>query len=67
MPKAEISNRNFSLRTNPLLLLKNLLRVAFCLQKDNKTDHLEDKKLLTTTKSQEFVKLTIDNPQLHSH
>jgi len=43
-------------------LQKNFKRVAFCLQKDNKTDHLEHKKLLTTTKSQESVKLTIDNP-----
>jgi hypothetical protein len=48
-------------------LKKNFKRVALCLHKDNKTDHLEDKKLLTTTKSQESVKLTIDNPQLHTN
>jgi hypothetical protein len=60
MPKAEIPNRNFSLRTNPLVLLRQKATIL-------KFDHLEDKKLLTTTKSQESVKLTIDNPQLRSH
>jgi hypothetical protein len=60
MPKAETPNRNFSLRSNPIVLFTRTFKgVAFCLQKDNKTDHLEDKKILTTTKSQESVKLTI--------
>jgi hypothetical protein len=36
--------------------------VVICLQKDNKIDHLENKKLLTTTKFQVYVKLIIDNP-----
>ncbi len=46
---------------------RNFWRIAFYLQKNNKTDHLKDKKLLTTTKPQESVTLTIDNPQLCSH
>jgi hypothetical protein len=63
MPKAEIPNKIFSLRTNPLLLFRKTLKGwPFCLQKDNKTNHLEDKKVFTTTKYQESVKLTIDNP-----
>jgi hypothetical protein len=42
-----------------------VLRVTFILQKDNKTDHLRDKELFTTTKPQKPVELTIDNSQLN--
>ncbi len=67
-PKVEIPKRNFSLISNPLVLFRIFFkRVAFYLQKDNKTDHLKDKKLLTTTKPQKSVNLTIGNPKLCSH
>jgi hypothetical protein len=66
--KSGNSKQEFFFKNQPSSsLYKNFRRVAFCLQKDNKTDHLEDKKLLTTTKPQESVKLTIDNPQFRSH
>jgi hypothetical protein len=61
--KSENSKHEFFFKNQPYSSLKkNFKRVSFCLQKDNKTNHLEDKKLLTTTKSQESIKLTIDNP-----
>jgi hypothetical protein len=67
-PKVKIPFWDFSLISNRLILFRGIFgRYAFYLQKNNKTDHLKDKKLLTTTKPQESVKLTIDNPQLQSH
>ncbi len=53
---------------NPLALFDRIFRgAAFSFQKNNKTDHLRDKELLTTTKPQKPVKLTIDNSQLSSN
>jgi len=67
-PNAEIPKRNFSLLSNPLVLFNRIFRgVAFIFQKDNKTDHLRDKELFTTTKPQKPAKLTIDNSRLSSN
>jgi len=64
IPKAGIPNKDFSSRTNPRVEFeKNFKRVAFGLQKTTRSTM---RKTVTTTKSQEFVKLTIDNPQLRS-
>jgi hypothetical protein len=67
-PKADIPKRNFSLLSNPLKFsLEETLKGSLLSSEDNKTGHLKDKKLLTTTKPQEPVKLIIDNPQLRSN
>jgi hypothetical protein len=60
MPKAGIPNKDFPFRTNPVVLLRTTSEgwlVAF-----EKTTRLTTWKTLTTMKSQEFVKLTTDNP-----
>jgi len=58
MPKAEIPKRNFSLTSNPLVLFRRIFKgyIAFDLQKDNKTDHLKEKKLLTSNKQKHILK-----------
>jgi hypothetical protein len=61
-PNAKISQKNFSLLSNPLVLW-----VAFIFHKYNKTEHLRDKELFRTTKPQKPVKLIIDNSQLSSN
>jgi hypothetical protein len=68
MPKSEIPNRNFSLRTNPPVLFRRTFKgYPFAFRKTIRLTIWKTKKLLTTTKSQESVKLTIDNPWLRSH
>jgi hypothetical protein len=64
----KFQKKKFSLLGNPLALFDRIFRGAtFSFQKNNKTDHLRDKELLTTTKPQKPVKLTIDNSQLSSN
>jgi hypothetical protein len=68
MPKAEIPNRNFSLRNKPLVLFRRTFKgLPFALRKTIRLTIWKRKKLLTNTKSQESVKLTIDSPHLCSH
>jgi hypothetical protein len=64
MPEVEILNEYFFPRTNPRVQFeKNFRRVAFSLQK---TTRPTMRKTVATTKSQEFVKLTVDNSELRS-
>jgi hypothetical protein len=66
--KSGNSKNNFFFNKQPSSSLqKNFKRVAFYLQKVNESNHLKNKKLLTTTEPQESVKLTTDNSQLSSH
>jgi hypothetical protein len=68
MPKTKIPNKNFSLRTNPFVLFRKTFNgQPFAFKKTIRLTSRRQKKLLTTTKSQESVKLTIANPQFCSH
>jgi hypothetical protein len=63
-PKAKIPNEDLSSKTNPQVEFeKNFRRVAFGLQKRARSTM---QKTITTTKSQESMKSTIDNPKLCS-
>jgi hypothetical protein len=63
-PKAEISNEDLSSKTNPWVEFeKNFRRAIFRLQKTTRSTL---RKIVTTTKSQESVKSTVDNPELRN-
>jgi hypothetical protein len=63
--EAKIPNEDLSSRSNPRVEFeKNFRRVAFGLQK---TARLTMLKSVATTESQESMKSTVDNPELHSH
>jgi hypothetical protein len=63
-PEVEIPNEDLSSKTNPRVEFeKNFRRVAFGLQKTTRSTM---RKTIATTKSQESVKSTVDNPELRS-
>jgi hypothetical protein len=64
IPEAKIPNEDLSSRFNPRVEFeKNLRRVAFGLQKTTRSTM---RKTVATTKSQESMKSTVDNPELRS-
>jgi hypothetical protein len=62
--EAKIPNEDLSSKTNPRVEFdKNFRRVAFGLQKITRSTM---QKTVTTTKSQESMKSTVNNPELRS-